>query len=196
MSVQKPLPKRVVIAFTALIALSTLGAGSMAHAKIIAFFAAGTTCHDTPSVSFVQGGSAVQVSLCVTTSLEALCGATVKLQTSDARSSGRFLVTAVAYAPKYPDPNSDLKFPMAITNPPATADLGSTVTQAAVAAGARQLLATFNISPQPNAESTELSLAPTSSIGVSTDGTCAMPSDAAIAASIKLLRRTGSPVKK
>ncbi len=178
--------------------LSSLAAVAAAEAKVTAYFSAGMTCAGAPLVNFVANGSAVKISLCVTTTTEALCGHTIKLQPADARESGRFHVTAVTRGPNYPDPNSALTFPTPITNPPAASDFGATVPRDAVAAAAKQLLATFDVAPQANATNNvyTISLSPTSSVGVSADSTCSLPTDSPIAASVKLLRSSRTAAKK
>jgi len=91
-----------------------------------------------------------------------------------------------------------LFFPIAITNPPALPDFGATVSSAAVVTAAKQLLATFDVSPQAGAKEAVyvISLAPISSVGVSTDSTCAMPTDSSIAASFTLTQRSAKASKK
>lgn len=188
----------VVVTAVALVVSSTSGTSSDAHAKITALFSAGTSCDGEPSASFVVSGPAVKVSVCVTATTESLCGHTTKLQTADVRGSGRFHVTSVARGPNYSDPNGALTFPIAITHPASLSDFGGTVSGAAIAPAAKQLLATFELSPQSNAKAAAyvIRLAPISSVGVSADRTCAMPTDASIAASFTLLQRSGNQSKK
>jgi len=187
-----------VVTAIAILALTTFGAISDAQAKITAFFSAGATCEGAPAANFVAAGPAVKISLCVTATTESLCGHTTKLQAADARGSGRFHVTSLALGPNYSDPNSQLTFPIAITNPPALPDFGATVSSAAVVTAAKQLLAIFDVSPQAGAKEAVyvISLAPISSVGVSTDSTCAMPTDSSIAASFTLTQRSAKASKK
>ena len=199
----KPLnrSRRKIFVVAASLAMSisfTLGSMTDAEAKITAFFSAGTSCDGSPSASFAAGGSVVKVSLCVTTTTEALCGHTIKLQAADASDSGRFHVTAVSLGANYSDPNSELKFPIAIVIPPAAIDFGATVSRAAVAPAAKQLLVTFDISPQSSAtkELYAIVLAPNSTVGVRTDSACALPTDSPIAANFKLIHRRGTEPRK
>ena len=187
-----------VVFLATVAALSALAAVAAAEAKVTTYFSAGMTCAGAPLVNFVANGPAVKISLCVTTTTEALCGHTIKLQLAGAHESGRFHVTAVTRGPNYPDPNSALTFPIAITNPPAAPDFGATVPRDAVAAAAKQLLATFDVAPQANATNGvyTISLTPTSSVGVSADNTCSLPTDSSIAASVKLLRSSRTAAKK
>ena len=201
MNFAKPLSRVcgvVVIAMTIVSPLSALGATDKAAAKVTAFLSAGPACDGAPSASFKADGAPVKVSLCVASTTEILCGHTTKLQAADARTSGRFNITAVVLGPNFSDPNNELTFPIAITNPSAVTDLGSTVSRAVVPTAARQLLATFDVSPQPNANDAVyvISLAPTSSVGVGADGACTLPSDSPIAASFKLIHRSGKETKK
>ena len=181
----------VVVFAAAIVAVCTLGTAPDAKAKINAFFSSSSTCAGAPSASFVAGGSAVKMSLCVKATTETLCGHTTKLQATDVRESGRFKVMSVAFGESFSDPNSELAFPIAITNPPAMSDFGATVSRTGVTTSASQLLGTFEISPQADAKSAvyTISLAPNSTIGVSADNNCAMPTDAPIEASFKLIRR-------
>ena len=130
-----------------------LGAGAPAQAAVTAFFSAGTTCAGPASSNFVSGGAAVKASLCVTTTTEALCGATLQLRSAAASEDGRFFVTDRALGASFPDPNAAaLTFPVAIVNPPAAVDLGGTTNAAApVAPASNVLLATFDLAPQASA---------------------------------------------
>ncbi len=176
----------------------TLGTATNAHAKVTAFFSAGAGCDGGPSANFVAGGPAVKVSLCVTVTTEGLCGHTTKLQVGNAGESGRFNVAAVTYATAISDPNGELKFPIAISKPPANADFGATGLKATPVTKAKQLLVTFDIAPQENATqaSYALSLAPGSSVGVSADSACPLPADTPTAASFKLIQPSAKDAKK
>ena len=185
-------------ALVAATSLSPFGAISNVHARVTAFFSAGATCADAPSANFVAGGPAIKISLCVRATSEALCGHTVKLQASDPDESARFHVTAVALGPNYADPNNKLIFPVAITNPPAIADFGGTVSRAAVSTTAKQLLVTFAVHPQVNATKNVyvLNLSAASSVSVSEGAACTMPTDLPIAASFRLVHRLPAATRK
>jgi hypothetical protein len=163
------------------------------QARVTAFFSAGTTCNGPPAVSFVANGPATRISLCVSTTTEALCGHTIKLRSKNIDQSGHFLVKAVAHGRSFADTTNEVTIPVAITNPPADADFGATVSSLPVAAGAKQLLATFELTPTSIARSGTyaIELSPVSSVAVSTRGTCAMPIDTAIFADITLRRCRG-----
>lgn len=124
-----------------------------AGATVTAFFSSGTTCGGGASANFVTGGSPVKVSLCASTTTEALCGATLQVQSANAGEGGRFFITNRALASAFPDANAaSLTYPVAITNPPAEVDLGGTVNVATPnPAGANVLLATFDVAPQASA---------------------------------------------
>ena len=176
---------------------SAIGADAKVEPKIVAFLSAGITCDGAATANIKAAGSPAKVSLCVATT-ETLCGHTTKLQAANARDNGRFHITALKPGAAFPDPNSELTFPIAITNPPANTDLGATVAGAAGSKAAKQLLATFDISPQANATDAvyTISLAPNSSVGVGTDGTCALPNDVPITASFKFINPSVKESKK
>jgi hypothetical protein len=128
-------------------------AGSMsvtlpAHAAVTAFFSAGASCGGANSASY-QSGATTQVSLCVTTTTESMCGYSVQLQAANVAQSGQFQVTSRTLGAAYPDANyyGGLPYPVSVSNPTAIADFGGTVNGGAVAPAANQLLATFNITP-------------------------------------------------
>lgn len=179
----------IAVAFDPAIALAPLDSGAKSKPKVTAFFSAGGTCDGASSAEFKDGGPAVKVSLCVTSS-DPLCGHTNKLQSANTRENGRFHITAATHGPNYPDLNSDLMFPVAITNPPAVMDFGATVTGAPVVTTGKQLLVTFDIFPQPNATARAyvINLAPVSSVSVGAGGACSQPTDLPIAATFKLIQ--------
>ena len=176
---------------------STSAATAKAEPKVVAILSAGSTCSGAATANIKTAGSAVKVSLCVATT-EILCGHTIKLQAANARENGRFHITALKPGAAFPDPNSELTFPIVITNPPANTDLGATVVSAVGSKAATQLLATFDLSPQVNATGTEytISLAPNSSVGVGNDDACALPIDLPITASFKFVNLAAKESKK
>lgn len=170
--------------------LVSIGGMLPAAAAITTFFAAGTTCSGPPAAAYVPGGASVSVSLCVTTTTEQLCGSTVKLQPADATDSGHFNIVSIKYGAGFPDPNSAVKFPYAISLPAAPVDLGSTTVSASRPGGANQILATYALAPQAGATGGKYVIALTgdSSLGVGKDGSCANATDAPMAASFTLTR--------
>ena len=168
-----------------------------ADAKVTAFLSAGATCDGASSANFAPGGAAVKVSLCIT-SAQALCGHTTELQAAHTGDSGRFHITAAAHGPNYPDPNGNLTFPVAVSNPPALVDFGATVSSAPVTRAGKQLLVTFDLSPQPNANAAGyvVRLAPASSVSVGAGGACAQPTDEPIAATFKLVHLSGKAARQ
>jgi hypothetical protein len=130
-----------------------LGYGVPGHAAVSAFFSAGTNCAGPSSANFVTLGAPVTVSLCVTTTTEPMCGATLQLRSASALEDGRFFVANRVLGAPFPDANAAaLTFPVAIVNPPAAIDLGGTTNASAPAApAANVLLATFDLAPQANA---------------------------------------------
>lgn len=186
-----------IIVSAAAVTVIILVAAFNVEAKVTALFSAGSTCNGAPSASFKASGPAVKVSLCVASSNEFLCGHTTKLQAANARSSGRFHITGVILAPPFSDPNANLIFPIPITDPAAMIDLGATVSHAVAATDGKTLIATFDLSPQANANEAVyvLSLAPSASVGVGTDARCTLPFDAPIAASFKLIRGSSKALK-
>ena len=119
--------------------VAALGFASPAQAGVTATFSAGATCGGATSASFSPGGALVQVSLCMTTtSPTTTCGHTIVLQAASAAENGRFVITSpFTLGANYSDPNSEVsQLPLAINNPPTTADFGGT-SSAPVATGAR-----------------------------------------------------------
>ena len=185
------------VSITGLTPPSAIGADAKAEPKVVAILSAGTTCGGAATANIKAVGAGVKVSLCVATT-ESLCGYTAKLQAANARESGRFHITALKPGAAFPDPNSALTFPIAITNPAANTDLGATVAGATASKAARLLLATFDISPQANATDADytLNLAPNSSVGIGADGTCALPNDVPITANFKFINPSVKESKK
>ena len=174
-------------------AVAALGIASPAHAAVTATFSAGPACGGATSASFSPGGAPVQVSLCMTTTAPTTtCGHTIVLQAASAGESGRFVITSpFTLGANYSDPNSVVsQLPLAINNPPTTADFGGT-SSAPVATGANQLLATFNLAPQANATNGTyvISLSSVSTVAVDADSSCGattVPTESAITASFTL----------
>jgi len=148
------LRKRTFIGgWLAALAIAAAGIATPSAAAVTASFSAGTGCGGAASANFVAGGAPVKVSLCVTTTTEPICGATLQLQSASAAEDGRFFVSDRVLAAPLPDASAaSLTFPVGIVNPPVALDLGGTANGAAgTAAGSNVLLATFDLSPQANA---------------------------------------------
>ena len=161
-----------------------------ADADVSTFLSNGDTCgHANTAVLPVKG--AVRVSVCVSTTTEWLCGSTTKFQAANAGESGKLKITAIQYAAKIADPNTNVKLPLPITHSPPTADLGSTTNGKSEPPGANQLLAIYDIAAAGDADKDAyvVSLASDSSLGISKDNSCANATDAPMAASFTLTRK-------
>ena len=164
-----------------------------AHATVTPFFSAGSTCSSPiTSANFTPGspGGLLTVSLCVSTTTESVCGATIQLQAASAAESGRFKINGRTLGATLSDPNTtSVPFPVSITNPKQVTDFGATVTSGTPpAAGPNQLLATFQLEPQSTAtnSSYSISLASLSSIASDNANCFGSPVDTAISASLTL----------
>ena len=185
---------------------AALGFVPFAHAAVSSvLFSAGTTCSGAATANFATGGQPVVVSLCMsTTAPTATCGHSIVLQSASGES-GQFVVTSRTLGANYGDANSEVvQTPVAINNPPITADFGGTITGTTnanggstltpVAASVNQLLATFEISAQASAAngSYVLSLSPASIVAVDADGACGgtgvAPTETAMNANVTLTR--------
>ena len=175
----------------AIAAQMAIGCATQAEAAVTAFFRAGTTCAGAVGASFSTSGSPVQISLCVTTTTEPLCANSLFLQSANAGENGRFNLTARVNSAAYADVTTALGAApnLPLNNPTTHPDLGASVNPVApIAAGANQLLATFDLTPQANATNGTyvVSTSAGSSVEVDTDGTCANTVTTAIPASITL----------
>src|SRR5437762_3522084 len=89
-----------------------------AGATVTTFFSAGSDCSGTSTTSFVPGGPGVQVSLCVSTTTESVCGATLQLQSATAAEAGRFTIANRTLGTVDPTSNAaSITYPISITNP-------------------------------------------------------------------------------
>ena len=161
-----------------------------ADADVSTFLSKGDTCGHANNAE-LPGKGAVRVSVCVSTTTEWLCGSTTKFQAANAGESGKLKITAIQYAAKIADPNTNVKLPLPITHSPPTADLGSTTNGKSEPPGANQLLAIYDIAAAGDADKDEyvVSLASDSSLGISKDNSCANATDAPMAASFTLTRK-------
>jgi len=162
------------------------------HAAVNVFLSAGNTCAGGTTTNFSTGGSAFQVSVCVTNTGEVfgLCGHTLKLRAANGGEAGRFLINPRTLGVNYADPNNTaIAYPVAVNNPAQAVDLGGTsTTTTPFAPDANQLLATFDLIPQANATNPSyvVSTSADSILAVDTDGSCGNPTDLAIPASMTL----------
>ena len=142
----------------------------------------GSACGAGAATTFTPG-VAQTVSLCVTTSTEAFCGATIKL-VANTTSTGLFSITARALnAAVLPDATTAAPvFPLTITVPASGPDLGGTPlsTAAPTAAGATTLLETFTILPSASATAAVYTISSDTSTSLSVPApNCATPGDPA-----------------
>src|SRR5258706_907513 len=120
-------------------------------ATVTSFVAAGADCSGASAASFVVGQSQ-KVSLCVSTTTESVCGATLQMQSATGAESDRFRITDRVVGANYPNPNSTISYPVSISNPAQSTDLGATLDSSAPPAPASgQLLATLTLVPQSTA---------------------------------------------
>ncbi len=157
-------------------------------ATVTSFFSAGADCSGASAASFVVGQSQ-KVSLCVSTTTESVCGATLQMQSATGAESDRFRITDRVVGANYPNPNSTISYPVSISNPAQSADLGATVDSSAPPAPASgQLLATLTLVPQSTATNTSytLGLSSLSAIAVENSNCFGSPTDVPIAASFAL----------
>ena len=161
----------------AFIIVATLGFAGSAESAVTGFLSSGANCSGGATGSYSVGGGTFQVSLCVNTTTEPLCGNTVFLQSANAGENGRFQVTARTLGPTFPNTPSSPPFPFDINNPNTAGTLGgfNTVPQAA---GSNQLIATFTLQPKAAATANSYVISTTPGIaGTSVevdggDGTC------------------------
>ncbi len=144
----------------------------------------------TPGPVMFKGNEPFKFSLCISTSLEAYCGSTIKFAPENIATSGHFELRAIDHNPKLDDPNSKVPFPWAIVMPVPTTDLGSTGGNDGLAAGKRVRFATYTAAATSKAVNDRyvLRLSPDSSLGMRKDGTCGNAYEAPVAAAIELIR--------
>lgn len=167
-----------------------IGAPS-ASATVTAFFSAGSDCNGPNSTSFTTSGPSFPVSLCVTTTSESVCGATIQLQSANSAEDGRFKITNRSLPSSgLTDANvASLSYPISITNPRQTVDFGATVTSGTPPPpGANQLLATFTIQPQSTATNNSYVISTSSLSSIASDNSNCFqsPADLPISASLTL----------
>ncbi len=135
------------------VAFATLGLALSSQAAVTSYLSAGTTCvPGNNSAIYSTGGPALQVSLCVTTTTEAVCGASFKLQAAPGQD-GVFNITArtLPAAFNYAN-NNTATFPFPLVNS-STFDAGGGTPDNLPVPGplTNQLLATLTLAPTAGA---------------------------------------------
>ncbi len=169
------------------------GAVLPAQAAVTTLFSAGPGCDGGSTVEFASGGPSVKVSLCVTTTSEGVCGATIQLQSANAGDNGRFHIVNRTLGRSFPEANAagELAFPVAVNHAGERRDFGGIVPAAApVPAGAGRLLATFELAPQALATepSYQIGASSISEVAVTTGGDCTNAKGAPINATFTMKR--------
>ncbi len=149
----------------------------------------GSDCANPGPVQF-KGKEPFKFSLCISTSLEAYCGSTIKFTPENATTSGHFELRAIEHNAKLDDPNAKVPFPWAIVTPVPTTDLGSTGGNDGLAAGKRVRFATYTAAATSKATNDRyvISLSPDSSLGMRKGGTCGNAYEAPVAATLEIVR--------
>lgn len=175
----------------AIVLASALTWAIPAQATITAYFSSGTTCKGSASRNFAAHES-VQVSVCVTTTVESLCGNTLRLEVDSSGENGHFRVTGRTLGKNYPDPNNEtLPAAISIDSPKLSRlDFGGTRDDP-LAPAADQLLATFTLSAQTEAKNPSYSirLGKNSVVSVAKGNTCDPTVAVPISASLALTRK-------
>jgi hypothetical protein len=171
-----------------------LGLPSVSHGTVTTFFSSGSDCSNPiTAANYTPGnpGPSITVSLCVSTTVEKVCGSTVQFQSASAAEDARFKITSRSLpASGMTDPNAlSISLPVSITNPRQTVDFGSTVTTGTPPSPATgQLLGTFVLQPQSAATNSSytISLSPLSAIATEGSNCFGSPTDSPISASLTL----------
>ncbi len=136
------------------VAIVTICVGiQAAHATVSTFLSAGDTCLGGSSVQFSETGGTFKVTLCATTTVEGVCGASIYPRIGAAAENGHFKIIARTLGTAIPDASSAVAFPLTLN---ATPDYlqnlgGSRTSPTSPAASTNQILATFEIAPQTSA---------------------------------------------
>ncbi len=186
MTTGRQFAKVLCAAGAACVALS----GATAHSSVTAFFSAGSTCQGKPAAKFRVNGPPVDVTLCISATVEAICGHSVQLEAGTVPSRGAFQVAAHRMGPNYPDPTLEkLTAPIAITMPASPQDFGGTRDNPFPPA-ANQVLVLFTL--RPPAKATEpaytIRLGKNSLVSVGKNGSCLENAEVPISATLKLER--------
>lgn len=177
-----------------MLTIASLLASVSAHAAVTAYLSAGTTCSGGNNVTYVPGGANVQISICLTTSVENACGSTVRLQSANAGENDRFRLVTQTVGNDF---TGSLTFPAgtAIANPPTGTPISiETALGMGLAPATGRLLVTLDVAPQGTATNASyvLSLSPISMVAIGNGtGTCSFvaPTDALITGSFTLVKQ-------
>jgi hypothetical protein len=154
---------------------------------VTAFFAADAKCHPATSFKF-EIGKPVSLSVCMTSTKEAVCGYSLRLEAANPSESGRFQIKSRVLGKNYNDPTAgSLPAGLVVSNPASGPDLGATRDNP-LAAVPNQLLATLTLLPTADMkqDSYVLRLAPNSVAGISGAISCADATDAPLNAEVTL----------
>lgn len=177
-----------------LLALASMLPLTVARAEVSAYLSAGATCSGGNYATFVPGGVNVRISICITTTVENACGATVRLQSANPSENDRFRLIAQTVGSDF---TGNLVFPAgtAITLPPTgTPTSVETALSRGLVPASGRLLATLDVAPQSTATNPSyvLSLSPVSMVALGNGvGTCSFlaPTDALITGSFTLVKQ-------
>ena len=178
---------------TIVIAASALSLREPAFAAVTTQLSVGTSCGNASAANFTPAGTPVKIAVCVSTTTEKLCGVSYRLRAATAAQSGKFSVTARLLGASFNEA-TPATLPVSILNSP-VGDLGSAPNpQVPVPAGAGQLVAILDITPQANATDASYLIdldTPFSVALVDQDNTCgtmADPSEAPLSGSFTLTK--------
>jgi hypothetical protein len=170
------------------------------HSAVTAYLSAGTTCGGPSTANFVAGGSAIDVSLCVSATVESLCNVSYRFLAGSGEG-GRFNVTSRTLGSTFSFSNlSTFAVPFAVSNPASSAvnttDFGSGTSDGLpVTALSDRLVSTITLQPQASATASDyvITLDPALAVvGVDQDGACGgvsnPPVDTTIAATFTLVQ--------
>jgi hypothetical protein len=119
-------------------------------ATVSAFLSAGADCSGPASATF-QPGITQQVTLCVSSDAEGICGFSAQLQSASGAENDRFRILNRELLAPYTDPNAPfVNYPISISTPYDNTDLGGTVNDPTPVVGTLGLTR-FTIEPQASA---------------------------------------------
>lgn len=180
-----------IVKLFALTLSSALTCAMPANATVTAYFSLGASCKGVASKDF-SARESIQVSLCVTTTVESLCGSTIRLEVDSPGESGHFQVTGRTLGKNYPDPNNEtLAAAISIEDSKLTRlDFGGTRDDPLPPA-ADQLLATFTLSAQSEAKNPKyaIRLGKNSVVSVAKTRTCDPTEPVPISATLSLTKK-------
>ena len=157
-----------------------------AYAIVTATFHNGNNCQGKSSATFQAGGPPITVTLCASSTEEAICGHSIQLEAGNAASSGQFEIIKHKVGDLYSDPTLE-KLPkgITITLPPSLHDFGGTGDKPQPPSK-NQVFASFTLQPPSKAKETryDFKLGKNSLYLVpAVNGTCNLPSLATAVAS-------------